>query len=177
MRIISGTKRGMLLKAPEGMDTRPTSDRAREALFNIIAPYVAGCDFLDLFSGSGAVGTEALSRGAEKAYFVENSSADIIKLNLQKAGFEKNAKVFKSDVFSFLNTTEEKFDIIFLDPPYHKGFVEKALDIIGKKNMLKDGGTAVAECDFDEALPAEISGLMLFDRRKYGRAILNFYKK
>lgn len=177
MRIISGTKRGMLLKAPDGMGTRPTSDRAREALFNIIAPYTADCDFLDLFSGSGAVGTEALSRGAKKAWFVENSSFDIIEYNLKKAGFTQCAKIFKCDVFSFLNTAAEKFDLIFLDPPYHKGFIEKSIDIIGKRSILKDGGIIAAECDSDEILPLEISGLKLFDRRKYGRAILNFYKK
>ncbi len=176
MRIISGTKRGMLLKAPDGTDTRPTSDRTRESLFNILAPYVADSDFLDLFSGSGAVGTEALSRGAKSVYFAENSSCGIIEYNLKKSGFTENSKIFKCDVFSFLNTVSKKFDLIFLDPPYHKGYIEKSLEIIGRRGILKETGIAVAECDFDENIASEISGLKLFDRRKYGRAVLNFYK-
>lgn len=177
MRIISGTKRGMILKAPEGTDTRPTSDRTRESLFNIIAPYIAECNFLDLFSGSGAVGTEALSRGAKSAYFVENSSFDIIEYNLKKSDFVSKSKIFKCDVFSFLNTSSDKFDLIFADPPYHKGYIEKTLEIISTRSILKDGGIFIAECDYNETMPEETAGLTLYDKRKYGRAILNFYKK
>lgn len=177
MRIISGTKRGMLLKAPDGTETRPTSDRTKEALFNIIAPYVADCIFLDLFSGSGAVGIEALSRGAKKSYFVENISGNIIEHNLKKANLTSNSKIVKDDVFSFLNTVSEKFDVIFSDPPYHKGFNEKAFGIIARRDILNAGGIVIAECDYNEKLPEEIFGLILFDRRKYGRAVLNFYKK
>lgn len=123
MRVIAGTARSLPLKAPEGMDTRPTTDRIKETLFNMLQTYIPGAVFLDLFSGSGGIGIEAVSRGAEKAYFIENAPKAIacITDNLKFTKFTDRAVVIRQDVLAGLSAVHEsRVDIIFMDPPYEK---------------------------------------------------------
>lgn len=128
MRVIAGRARSLKLKTPEGMDTRPTTDRIKETLFNMIQGEIPGCIFIDLFAGSGGIGIEALSRGASHAYFVENGKEAIscISDNLSFTKFSNDATLLKQDIFSALPMIHEKeADIIFMDPPYQSGYEEK----------------------------------------------------
>ncbi len=155
MRVISGSARGLKLKAPAGLDTRPTIDRIKESLFNIIAYDLADADFLDLFSGSGGIGIEALSRGALKAVFVDSSgeSVRIIEENLKNARVYDRADILESDIFDAvfkLGRENRRFDIIFMDPPYNKGFIEKTLELLFKAEILKKDGYIIAEQAADE---------------------------
>lgn len=136
MRVIAGSARSLRLKAPEGMDTRPTTDRIKETLFNMLQPCLSGAVFIDLFSGSGAIGIEALSRGAKHAYFVENNknALSCIAENLQFTRFTDRATVLKQDVLGALHGIHEKeADIVFMDPPYGHGYEKQALQAL--KNM------------------------------------------
>jgi 16S rRNA (guanine(966)-N(2))-methyltransferase RsmD len=155
MRVISGQARGLKLKAPSGLETRPTTDRIKESFFNIISPELYDADFLDLFSGSGGIGIEALSRGASSAVFVDfgNESIEVINDNLTRARLADKAEVIKGNVLSViasLGTRGRKFDIIFMDPPYSQGLVEAALAAIHSADILKEGGFIVAEQSVDE---------------------------
>lgn len=130
MRVIAGTARSLRLKTPEGMDTRPTTDRIKETLFNMLQPYLADAVFIDLYSGSGGIGIEALSRGARHAYFVENNrnAVTCITENLQFTRFTDRATVLRQDVLSALPGIHEKeVDIIFMDPPYSNEYEERVL--------------------------------------------------
>lgn len=130
MRVIAGTARSLRLKTPDGPDTRPTTDRIKETLFNMLQPYLGGALFVDLFSGSGGIGIEALSRGARHAYFVENDKRALfcIQENLQFTHLAEQATVLKTDVLSALYGIHEKeADIVFMDPPYDCGHEERAL--------------------------------------------------
>lgn len=179
MRIITGTKRGMkLLSPPEDAPIRPTADRTKESVFNLIH-----CDFdgpfLDLFSGSGQMGIEALSRGAQKAVFCDNNKTaiDLTTANLKKAGF-KNYEIFYGDYKKYLKTTTHKFNIIFIDPPYERGLALKALDVLGREeSCIANDGMIIVECKFVEDLPEKIGKLTLVDKRKYGIASVLIYKQ
>lgn len=158
MRVISGSARGHKLKAPEGLTTRPTTDRIKESLFNIIAADMYECRFLDLFSGSGAMGIEALSRGAKKAVFVDKDrkSVSVIRDNLKATKLEERAMVLNCDTalaIAKIGTLGEKFDIIFMDPPYNKGFIESTLTYIVKENILADDGYIIAEQSQGDEIP------------------------
>ncbi len=179
MRVISGIARGRKLLAPEGISTRPTSDRAKEALFNIINLQIRNKIVLDLFSGSGALGIESLSRGADFCIFVENDpvAADIIRKNLTATGFSDKSAVFVCDVYEYLKSCNKTFNYIFMDPPYGKNLIPPAIKLIAEKNILESGATIIAETENNEILPADISGISLTESRKYGKALLNFYKK
>ncbi len=150
MRVISGCARGLKLKSPEGLNTRPTADRIKESLFNIIAPYIYDCSFLDLFSGTGAIGIEALSRGAKDACFVDfdKNSIDVIKQNINLAKFDQKATIYNLSVLDCidkLHYEDKKFDIIFLDPPYDKDLLLPALKKIEKTKILKKDGFIICE--------------------------------
>ncbi len=156
MRIISGEKRGFKLKAPQGQNTRPTTDRIKESLFNILAPNLYGCTFLDLFSGSGGIGIEALSRGAESAVFVDRAkeAIDVINYNLEKTNYNKKALVIKQNFGPALKKIADmglKFDIIFMDPPYYCDFIENILDEIKFLGILNNKGIIVVEQAKDES--------------------------
>lgn len=133
MRVIAGTARSLPLKTPEGMDTRPTTDRIKETLFNMLQPHLPDCVFVDLFSGSGQIGIEALSRGAKHAYFVENGAKAFacIQQNVKFAGMEERATLLRQDVMGALTAVHEKeVDVIFMDPPYGMGYEEKVLGML-----------------------------------------------
>ncbi len=181
MRVISGSARGLKLKAPDGLSTRPTTDRIKESLFNIISADLYDCCFLDLFSGSGGIGIEALSRGAKKAVLVDSDfkSIAVIKDNIKSARVSDRAEVLKCDVnaaVAKLGSRNEKFDIIFMDPPYNRGFVESALKSIVKADILNNDGYIIAEQSKEDDLP-EIEGLSVFRIKDYKITKMTFLKK
>ena len=148
MRVIAGTARSLPLKAPEGLETRPTTDRIKETLFNVIQNEVPGSVFVDLFSGSGAIGIEAISRGANKAYFVENAPAALqcIVQNLQFTKFTNRAIVVKQDAVLALPGIHEKhLDVIFMDPPYGQGHVERVLSALKNLPCVDEETLIIAE--------------------------------
>lgn len=148
MRVIAGTARRLPLKTPEGMGTRPTTDRVKETLFNILQPYLEDCLFIDLFSGSGGIGIEALSRGARHAYFVDNNKEafSCIKRNLEFTKTENRATIFRQDVCGALALIHEKeADIIFMDPPYGEGYENKVLASLADKAYVTENTLIVIE--------------------------------
>ena len=148
MRVIAGTARRLLLKTPEGMDTRPTTDRIKETLFNMLMPYLPGAVFLDLFSGSGGIGIEAISRGAKKAYFVENSqkAVNCITENIEHTHFEEQAVILKQDVFAALRgSIRDDIDVIFMDPPYNQQYEKKVLEILKDSSYVTEDTLIVVE--------------------------------
>ena len=179
MRVISGKARGVVLKTPEGMITRPTADRVKEALFSIIQFDLSSTRVLDLFGGTGQLGIEALSRGARSAVFVdENKKAcGLIQENLKRTHFEKEGTVIRSDYAAFLKQCREKFDIILLDPPYAEVFLENALKLITEIDILQSGGIIVAERPVDKVLHCEFEGYTRSKDYKYGSTLLTLYKK
>lgn len=176
MRVISGSARGRKLSAPDGLDTRPTTDRVKESIFNIISPYLPAANILDLFAGSGAMGIEALSRASQHAVFIEQNekALKVIKKNLTDTRLVDRAEVIRSDAFSFLKRTKIKFDIIFLDPPYNKGLLTAAIDEIHRFSLLADGGIIVAESEVGGELP-DGSGFKLIKQSKYGKTVVSVF--
>lgn len=178
MRVIAGSARRLQLKAPEGMNTRPTADRVKESLFNMLNPDLYGCSFLDLFSGSGGIGIEALSRGAKKAVFVDASAecAGIIRHNLEFTKLSENAVILNEDVYAAiegLGRNGERFDIIFMDPPYAAGFYQPVLKKIREAGILAEDGYIVAEAAKDYDFAAA-EGFKIFKERKCGPAVMTF---
>lgn len=149
MRVIAGSARRLILVAPKGDETRPTSDKTKETLFNCLMPYVGEASFLDLFSGSGAIGIEALSRGAKSCVFVEKSkeALECIKKNLATTHFTDKSIIEKGDVLGLIARLESKgpFDIIFMDPPFNKELEKSALNMISKTKLLENDGIIVVE--------------------------------
>lgn len=176
MRIISGKNRGRKLKTLEGMNTRPTADRVKESLFNIINNLIIDADVLDLFAGSGALGLEALSRGAKNCIFVDSSKdgIKIIKDNIELCKCEDKSKLLNMDYSTAMQKlSNQKFDIIFVDPPYLKGIELVVLDKI--RGLMTDNGILIIETDEKTKLPETINGLRKNDERKYGRTIIYFF--
>ena len=152
MRVIAGTARSLKLKTPDGLDTRPTTDRIKETLFNMLMPYLSGAVFVDLFSGSGGIGIEAISRGARKAYFVENNqkALDCINDNVSHTHFDAQSVVLKQDVFSALRgSIKEEADVIFMDPPYNQQYEKKALEILKDASYVTEDTLIVIEAALD----------------------------
>lgn len=178
MRVISGLKRGTNLFSPVTDKTRPTTDRVRENIFNLIRFDLPETIVLDLFSGSGAMGIEALSQGAEKCFFIDSDARaiDIIRKNVEKTGFQDKAHIYKMPFDKFLYETKEKFDIVFLDPPYHKNLIFEALKMICENNLVTDNAVIVTESDFDEDISVP-SGYSIVKEKIYGRVKVNIVKK
>lgn len=150
MRVIAGTARSLSLKTPEGMDTRPTTDRIKETLFNILQPHLQGCVFIDLFSGSGGIGIEAISRGAKKAYFVEQAPKAIscIEQNLAFTKCKDRGIVIRQDVLAALaGIREEQADIIFMDPPYRQEHEKRVLSLLRTLPYVTEDTVIVVEAD------------------------------
>ena len=175
MRIVAGKYRGRTLLAFDGDKIRPTADKVRESLFNILQLKVPNCKFLDLFCGTGAMGIEALSRGAGKVVFNDFSreSLTLLKKNLEKIKVDDDYDIVNFDAVNFLKNTTQKFDIIFLDPPYKTELGIKSLPFVG--NALEDDGIAIFEDEKEWA--GKIEGLIECDKRRYGRVHLTFFKK
>lgn len=183
MRVISGKARGHKLFSPEGMHTRPTADRVKEAVFNVLMGDIHDSHILDLFSGSGALGIEALSRGAKSAVFVDNNaeSIDIIRKNIEKTKLSTNSDIIMDDACSAVKSLGDlgrKFDVIFMDPPYYGNAVAETLDCICRSGILKDFGIICAEMasdqefSFDDSMPLEI-----FKIKDYNIAKIVFLRK
>ena len=179
MRVISGKAKGIQLKTPEGLSTRPTADRVKEALFSIIQFELLNAKVLDLFAGTGQLGIEALSRGAKSAVFVDASekSCSIVRENLKRTNFTDCTKVIRSDYMNYLKNCGEKFDIILLDPPYAENFLENSLKMITEIDILQSSGIIVSERPFDKVLNTEYYGFTRSKDYKYGKTLLTLYRK
>ena len=179
MRVITGKARGVQLKTPDGMLTRPTTDRVKEALFSIIQFDVPTARVLDLFGGTGQLGIEALSRGAKHAVFVDQreDACRLIRENLKRTRLESDAKVVRSDYLDYLKRCREPFDIIFLDPPYAEVFLENALKCIAEIDILQSGGIIIAERPVGKELPWEFEGFTRSRDYKYGNTLIAVYRK
>lgn len=180
MRVISGSARGLKLKSPKGMDVRPTTDRVKESLFNIINNYILESFVLDLFSGTGSLGIETLSRGAERCTFVDSSkdSIEIIKENLKNTRFIDKGEVIFSDVINAINkfsVRRDKFDIVFMDPPYLKNLIIPTLKEISKRGILEEDGIIIVEHDIKDVIPDNVDKLYKYREKKYGNTILSFF--
>lgn len=151
MRIISGIRKGLKLKPPEGVGTRPTTDRVKESVFNIIQPYLPAENVLDLFAGSGALGIEALSRHSSHCVFTEHNKTayNLVKHNIELARFTETSSLIFTDALNYLNSAKKAFDLIFLDPPYNMGLLEPVLTSIKKHNLLAGDGIIVIETEKD----------------------------
>ncbi len=184
MRVISGTARGKKLVSLEGMQTRPTLDRVKEALFNILQFNIKGTKVLDLFSGSGALSIEALSRGAESAVLCDNSSEaiTIINKNLEATRLQSKAQVINNDYLKILNKLKnesKKFDVVFLDPPYKTDYIFKSIEKIVEYDLLSKDGIIIAETDDENKIQKvkNIKNLEIYDKRKYGIVHIIFIRK
>lgn len=182
MRIIAGKARGTKLYTLEGLETRPTLDRVKESVFNIIQNEIKDSIFLDLFSGSGAIGLEAASRGAKKAILCEKSSkaVEIIKKNIEKTHLEKETVLYEEDYETFISTKlQENPDIIYLDPPYKTEYAINAIKILKEREKIKTTTIIIIETDKEKELMLkikEIKSLEIYKIKKYGRASLIFLK-
>lgn len=179
MRVIAGKARGVQLKTPEGLQTRPTTDRVKEALFSIIQFDIPGTRVLDLFGGTGQLGIEALSRGAKSVVFVdaEKKPCALIKENLRRCRMENDGIVIRSDYLEYLNRCREIFDIVFLDPPYAEVFLENSLKKLTEIDILQSGGIIVAERPVGKELPWDYPGFSRSRDYKYGKTLLTLYRK
>ncbi len=181
-RIISGLAKGIILETPPGMKTRPTSDRAKEALFSILGNIFENKNVLDLYSGTGSLGIEALSRGAKYCTFVDwnRKAARIIKDNIQKCRLGESANVISMDVKKALDTSDikdRKFVCIFMDPPYDNNLLTLTIEKISENDIIEKKGILVVEHSSRETPPGDIAGFLLGDRRNYGAVNFSFYRQ
>lgn len=185
MRVISGTARGRRLVSFRGDKIRPTADKVKGSIFNIIASNFGpfeNMEVLDLFSGTGNLGIEALSRGADKAVFVDENrgSINILKENIGICNLAERSEIIQATVESgikILSKRGTRFNLVFLDPPYGKGLVEKTMEEIVSRDILEHGAVVIAEHSLREQPLIEYDGLTLTDRRKYGDTEISFYRK
>ncbi len=176
MRIIAGAFKGTRLKAPKSQHIRPTSDRVREFIFSCIQMEIVDAEVLDLFAGTGALGLEALSRGASRVLFVDNSNlaVDLIKQNLDV--IKSNAPIHRQSAEAYLKTTDQQFDFIFCDPPYNFPRFDLVLQLVVQQNLLKENGTLVYESSSRQA-PIHQPGLKIIRQKKMGDTLITFYEK
>ena len=177
MRVITGTARGRKLVSPVGYDVRPTSDMAKESVFSILNFDIEDKVFLDLFAGSGQMGIEALSRGAKKAIFIDNSreAQKVIAQNIKLTGFEDKSRLDYKDFKTFLTANREIIDIAFLDPPYNKNIIDEALPLLS--DSMSEEGIIVCETDKKEELPQESGDFKIHKVYQYGRAKITVYRR
>jgi len=178
MRVISGTAGRRRLNSLKGQDTRPTADRVKESLFNILQGRIIGAYVLDLFAGSGALGIEALSRGSDLAVFIEKNPAatDVIKSNLQIVSFKDNSEIYETDALKFLEVVKKQFDIIFIDPPYMSALYEIIFDSILKNNVLTPSGVISVEYKTG-VKPVLPSYFKIITDKKYGNVSILIAKQ
>ena len=180
MRIISGKLKGKKLYSVKGMDLRPTSDRVKEAIFDILQDCFRGQNVLDLFAGTGALGIEALSRGARKAVFIEESrqSLNALRRNIEECHLKEHAEVLPREMkagIRILQGRGESFHLIFLDPPYGKGLAGVTLKVLAQSSIIAPGALIVAEHSLTDSLES-IASLQMVDERKYGRTRVSFFR-
>lgn len=182
MRIITGSARGCRLKTPKGQETtRPTADRVKESVFNILGSMVQDRSVLDLFAGTGNLGLEALSRGAARGVFVDRTTAELIRENARCTHLMDRAQVLAGDVFQVMRRLEargEQFSLIFCDPPYHQGLWQKALSAIDAGNLLTEDGILVVEHGADEDILPVLTHLERREHRRYGHTTqVSFFQR
>lgn len=182
MRVIAGSSKGMILKSPKGLETRPTTDRVKESIFSMIHSYIVDSIGLDLFAGTGALGIEALSRGAEKVYFVDSNknSIKVVEENIAYTGFKQESIVLfrqAQRAISEFSSNKNKFDVIFMDPPYLKGFIVPCINFIDTGEILNNEGIIVVEHDIKDLLPDYIGRLIKIKDKKYGNTRITIYAK
>jgi 16S rRNA (guanine966-N2)-methyltransferase len=177
MRVTGGIGKGRKLKVPAGSRVRPTSDKVKQALFNILGERVADASFLDLFAGAGGIGIEALSRGAGRVVFVDASRAslNVVNHNIEQTGFEERSQAVLAKAESFLKKPSGSYDIVFLDPPYADEMLP-LLELIAGAGILKPGSIVIAEHFKKQPSPARAGDLTLYREAKYGDTVLAFYK-
>ncbi len=181
MRVVSGDLKGRILKAVPGTSTRPTTDKVKEALFNMIGPYFTGGLGLDLFAGSGGLGIEALSRGLDKVIFVDRDgkAIHVITENVKSCGLEMKAEIYRNDAVRALKAIQKrdlKFNYIFLDPPYKKQQLVKLLEMIDKEELVPHEGMVVCEHASDITLPEKVGSLVQTRNEKYGIIGITLYE-
>jgi len=180
MRVIAGSAKGRHLLSVPGTATRPITDRVKESLFNIIGSRIEGACILDLFAGTGSVGIEALSRGAEEVVFVESSpkAVQVLKRNLELTGFTARARIVRQDVFRFLaRPVAQPCDLIYVAPPQYQGLWARTLMALDGGYWLKADGLVVVQIHPKEYQSLELHTLDLVDQRQYGSTMLCFYAK
>ena len=181
MRIISGSARGRKILSPEGMETRPTLDRIKEAIFNIIQNRLEGAKVVDVFAGTGSLGLEAASRGAEKCYLIDKGEVTykLLEQNIENLKFQDICTSFNMDSYEALKSfanKKEKFDLIFIDPPYLKNMIPGAVEEIFKGDLLQKDGLIVSKIDTSEDIYRGNEEILLVDSRKYGNTTICFYR-
>ena len=179
LRIIGGTLKGKKLYSVHDTSIRPTADKLRESIFNILSQRVLDAVVIDLFAGTGALGIEALSRGAESALFIDNSkrALSVLRKNIYSCMLGQKANIIKWNIRQNLNCIKSKkqnFDLIFLDPPYDKNLIKPTLLNLDKSHSLKNGACIVVEHSLFEPIPTDLFAFDLFDQRKYGKTLVSF---
>lgn len=181
LRIIGGEAKGKKLNALKGKTIRPTADRVKEALFNILREKIAEAEVLDLFAGAGSLGIEALSRGAKRAVFVDKGAActGIIRKNLAHLDFHNRAEIYREEVSSTirrLTKQRREFDLVFIDPPYGSDLAEKTLENLAASHLVEEGGIVIVEHYRKRIMPGEVGMLKLVRDERYGDTSLSFYR-
>jgi len=179
MRVITGTARGRKLKELPGLDTRPTTDKVKESIFNIVQFDIEGRRVLDLFGGTGQLGIEALSRGADRCVFVDASreAARVIRENVEATGFDSRSRIVQGDAVSFLTSCREKFGLAFLDPPYASDLLERALEKIAEIDIMAENGIIVCESALEKELPSLPAPYERGRDYRYGKIKLTLYHR
>lgn len=177
MRIISGTMKGRKLIAPPGRDVRPTSDKVKGAIYNILTDRIKEAAFLDLYAGSGSVGIEALSRGAGLVVFVDHDKGPLrsLRKNIPRGAFEGRYQIIETSASKFIRRTKKLFDFIFIDPPYASDEIEKILPRLKQGDIMAQGSELIFEHHHLRPLPEEMETLFLIKKYKYGETLLSFY--
>ncbi len=179
MRVIAGEARGVRLAAPDGRSTRPTGDRVKEGVFSALQFDLPGRSVLDLFAGSGQLGIEALSRGADHAVFVDAApaAAALVRENLRRTKLMHRAQMVVSDYLAYLQSCSRQFDLILLDPPYAENFLENSLRVISEIDILSDGGIIVCERPTEKQLDCDFDGLMRSKDYRYGKTLVTIFRR
>ena len=179
MRVITGIARGRKLKELPGLETRPTTDKVKESVFNIVQFDIEGRRVLDLFGGTGQMGIEALSRGAASCTFVDvrKEAAAVIRQNLAHTGLAEQGKVVQGDSISYLMSCREKFHVIFLDPPYQSGLLERAMETIAAFDILREHGIMICESPLEQVLPDLSQPYERGKDYRYGKIKLTVYRR
>jgi len=182
MRITGGAVKGRVLSTPKGLSVRPTSDRVREAIFNILGQNLSGLNVLDIFADTGSLGLEALSRGAGKTVFIDKlrASIDLIRKNIDLCGYRDSGTILRKDLARRIPwkcpALRRKFDLVFLDPPYSKNLATPVLSGLSRENRLSNGARVVVESGKSESLPPSFPGLEMVDARLYGDTKISIYE-
>lgn len=179
MRVITGSARGVRLLTPEGENTRPTADRVKEALFSVIQFEIEGRRVLDLFAGTGQLGIEALSRGAAQATFVDErtDAVKLVRTNLERTKLTSRAQVVRSDALAFLAGCRQRFDLVFLDPPYAGQLLENSLKQLGAIDIVAEGGIIVCERPAEKLLEVDLPQFTKSRDYRYGKTLLTFFRR